>query len=109
MTFHGNIFATHILFVSCHFLTHTFLLKRDDFLWCYACYSSRSFPYQLIDPSSTQVSEVLFPLLDALNHKPGAKITWSRNGDIETGSLSFIAGQEYSLGDEIYNNYGPKV
>jgi hypothetical protein len=47
--------------------------------------------------------------VDALNHKPGTKITWSRDGDIETGSLSFVAGQVFNIGDEIFNNYGPKV
>ncbi|KAG1434641.1 hypothetical protein G6F57_021492 [Rhizopus arrhizus] len=71
-------------------------------------YSSRAFPYKLIDPSSTEESEVLFPLVDALNHKPNTKITWSRSGDSETGSLTFVAGQEYQVGDEIFNNYGPK-
>jgi hypothetical protein len=63
----------------------------------------------LIDPSSTEVSEVLFPLVDALNHKPHTKITWSRSGDPENGSLSFIAGQVFEAGDQIFNNYGPKV
>jgi hypothetical protein len=63
----------------------------------------------LIDPSSTEISEVLFPLVDALNHKPNTKITWSRNGNAETGSLSFIAGQVFENGVEIFNNYGPKV
>lgn len=86
-----------------------FFWYREDFLWSYSVYSSRSFPYQLIDPSSTEVSEVLFPLVDALNHKPNTKITWSRNGDVETGSLSFVSGQVFQTGDEIFNNYGPKV
>ncbi|GAA5811478.1 hypothetical protein MFLAVUS_004915 [Mucor flavus] len=80
----------------------------EEFLWCYSVFSSRSFPYQLIDPSSTEVSEVLFPLVDSLNHKPNTKITWTRNGDVETGSLSFVSGQVYGAGEEIFNNYGPK-
>lgn len=86
-----------------------FIFIREEFLWCYSVYSSRSFPYTLIDPSSTEISEVLFPLVDALNHKPNTKITWSRNGNAETGSLSFIAGQVFENGVEIFNNYGPKV
>lgn len=83
--------------------------SREDFLWGYSVFSSRAFPYALVDPTSTDQSEVLFPLVDALNHKPNTKITWSRNGDPETGSLSFVAGQAYNAGDEIFNNYGPKV
>lgn len=47
--------------------------------------------------------------MDALNHKPNTKITWSRSGDSDTGSISFISGQEYQAGNEIFNNYGPKV
>lgn len=78
-------------------------------MWGYSVFSSRAFPYSLIDPTSTDQSEVLFPLVDALNHKPNTKITWSRSGDPETGSLSFVAGQAYNTGDEIFNNYGPKV
>lgn len=72
-------------------------------------YSSRAFPYRLVDPSALEDSEVLFPLVDALNHKPNTKITWSRSGDSDTGSMSFVSGQEYQRGAEIYNNYGPKV
>ncbi|KAI8645189.1 hypothetical protein BD408DRAFT_450306 [Parasitella parasitica] len=71
-------------------------------------FSSRAFPYTLIDPTFQDSSEVLFPLVDALNHKPNTKITWSRDGDAETGSLSFVAGQVIDTGDEIFNNYGPK-
>jgi hypothetical protein len=82
---------------------------REDFLWGYSVFSSRAFPYTLIDSTSTDQSEVLFPLVDALNHKPNTKITWSRTGDADTGSLSFIAGQVFNTGDEIFNNYGPKV
>ncbi|KAI8875039.1 SET domain-containing protein [Backusella circina FSU 941] len=68
-------------------------ISWDEFLWAYTVYSSRAFPYTLIDPTSKSNSEVLFPLVDALNHKPNTKITWERSGDIETGSLSFISGQ----------------
>lgn len=83
---------------------------RDDYLWAYCVLSSRSFPYKLIDPSKEDVpSEVLFPLLDALNHKPNTKITWMRSGDEETGTLSFVTGQPADQGQQLFNNYGPKV
>ncbi|KAI8147791.1 hypothetical protein BJV82DRAFT_306933 [Fennellomyces sp. T-0311] len=80
----------------------------DQFLWGYSVLSSRSFPYSLIDPQYDGPSEVLFPLLDALNHKPNTKITWMRDGDVETGSLSFVIGQEVPAGEQLFNNYGPK-
>ncbi|KAG1224576.1 hypothetical protein G6F35_003933 [Rhizopus arrhizus] len=83
-------------------------IKWDDFLWAYSVYSSRAFPYKLVNTISEDNSEVLFPLVDALNHKPNTKITWSRSGDSDTGSISFISGQEYQAGNEIFNNYGPK-
>ncbi|KAI9263180.1 hypothetical protein BDA99DRAFT_59848 [Phascolomyces articulosus] len=81
----------------------------EEFLWGYSVLSSRSFPYSLIDPNYDGPSEVLFPLLDALNHKPNTHITWMRNGDPETGSLSFVIGNEIEAGEQIWNNYGAKV
>ncbi|OAD72856.1 hypothetical protein PHYBLDRAFT_169118 [Phycomyces blakesleeanus NRRL 1555(-)] len=66
------------------------------------------FPYTLIDPTHTEPSEVLFPLVDSLNHKPNTKITWVRSGDDQSGSLSFVSGQVFNAGEEMFNNYGPK-
>ncbi|KAI8340519.1 hypothetical protein BC941DRAFT_222159 [Chlamydoabsidia padenii] len=81
----------------------------DQFLWAHCAISSRSFPYKLIDPAySNPSSEVLFPLVDSLNHRPNTKITWSRSGDAETGSLTFVAGQSFPAGEQVFNNYGPK-
>ncbi|KAI9488531.1 hypothetical protein BDB00DRAFT_847661 [Zychaea mexicana] len=79
-----------------------------EFLWGYTVLSSRSFPYSLIDPGYDGPSEVLFPLLDALNHKPNTQITWMRNGDVENGSLSFVIGHDVAPGEQLFNNYGPK-
>lgn len=89
--------------------TNTLPLFRSDFIWSYCIHSSRSFPYKLIDPTSTESSEALFPLADALNHKPKTKITWCREGDIKDGSLSLVSGEKIQAGDQVYNNYGPKV
>ncbi|KAG0168983.1 hypothetical protein DFQ28_005287 [Apophysomyces sp. BC1034] len=80
----------------------------DNFLWAYTVLTSRAFPYTLIDPTHKEPSEVLFPLVDSLNHKPNTKITWMRSGDDETGSLSFVSGQTFHAGEQMYNNYGPK-
>ncbi|CAO3643652.1 unnamed protein product [Cunninghamella blakesleeana] len=88
------------------------LVTWESFLWAYSVLSSRSFPYKLIDPDYDDnkhgASEVLFPLLDSLNHKPNIKITWYREGDPENGTLSFITGQSFNAGEQLYNNYGPK-
>ncbi|KAL0080008.1 hypothetical protein F4703DRAFT_1178738 [Phycomyces blakesleeanus] len=78
------------------------------FLWAYTVLTSRAFPYTLIDPTHTEPSEVLFPLVDSLNHKPNTKITWVRSGDDQSGSLSFVSGQVFNAGEEMFNNYGPK-
>ncbi|CDH54294.1 hypothetical protein RO3G_06808 [Lichtheimia corymbifera JMRC:FSU:9682] len=84
-------------------------ISWDDYLWAYCVLSSRSFPYKLIDPTKEDIpSEVLFPLLDALNHKPNTRITWMRSGDEETGTLSFVTGQPANQGQQLFNNYGPK-
>ncbi|KAI8387517.1 hypothetical protein BD560DRAFT_118645 [Blakeslea trispora] len=81
----------------------------EEFLWSYSVFSSRAFPYTLIDPhTEDQSAQVLCPLADALNHKPNTKITWSREGNVDNGSLTFIAGEAYSAGDQVFNNYGPK-
>lgn len=47
---------------------------------------------------------VLLPLLDLLNHKPGAKVEWQAR-------YSFIGLQilePYGAGQELFNNYGPR-
>ncbi len=47
---------------------------------------------------------VLLPLLDLLNHKPGAKVEWQAR-------CSFVGLQvleTYNSGQELYNNYGPR-
>ncbi|ORX48203.1 SET domain-containing protein [Hesseltinella vesiculosa] len=81
----------------------------DVYLWSYCVFSSRSFPYTLIDPEYTgDSSEVLLPLLDTFNHKPATKITWSRQGTAESGRISFISGDTIPAGNEVFNNYGAK-
>ncbi|KAI8363823.1 hypothetical protein EDC96DRAFT_511847 [Choanephora cucurbitarum] len=84
-------------------------ISWEDFLWSFSVFSSRAFPYTLIDPhTEDQSAQVLCPLADALNHKPNTKITWSREGDMDNGSLTFIAGEAHNAGNQIFNNYGPK-
>ncbi|KAI7900358.1 uncharacterized protein BX663DRAFT_439791, partial [Cokeromyces recurvatus] len=81
-------------------------ISWEEFLWCYNVISSRSFPSRLID-SSSEKEEALFPLLDAFNHKPNTKITWSSDEDGKF--ISFIAGQNIGSQDQVFNNYGPKA
>ncbi|KAI9814626.1 MAG: hypothetical protein M1827_003182 [Pycnora praestabilis] len=47
---------------------------------------------------------VLFPLIDILNHRPKAKVSW------ETGRefMGLVIGEELHSGDLVWNNYGPK-
>ncbi|PWA03816.1 hypothetical protein BB558_000010 [Smittium angustum] len=77
----------------------------DKFLWGYSVYASRSFTKRLLDLKfDGPVSEVLVPLFDMVNHKPKTKVTWENSNN----NLNFTPGTEYNVGEEIFNNYGPK-
>ena len=75
---------------------------RDLFLWAATVLSSRSFPGRLIPDAGDH--PVVFPLLDALNHRPRARITWVPGAD----ALSFATVDATPAGVEIFNNYGAK-
>ncbi|KIX02115.1 uncharacterized protein Z518_08054 [Rhinocladiella mackenziei CBS 650.93] len=60
-------------------------------------------PYSLVELFSHRFA-VLLPLLDLLNHKPGAKVEWQAR-------YSFVGLQileTYESGEELCNNYGPR-
>lgn len=46
-----------------------------------------------------------------MNHHPLTKVTWRSRGDIltEDGALELITEEEVEAGEQLYNNYGPKV
>ncbi|KAI8074506.1 hypothetical protein BC940DRAFT_231060 [Gongronella butleri] len=86
-------------------------VEWEQYLWAFCMLSSRSFPYTLMDPDYDGPStEIMLPLLDVFNHKPATKITWSRQGTIaDGGRIAFVAGDPIQQGEQVFNNYGPKV
>lgn len=104
---------------------------RELFKWAATVYTSRSFNPQtvrpedgskwtaykhtadgpqavLLDlnnyPDDWQTFSVLFPVMDAGNHNPNAKVDWA----YDPGKFSLSIREGVSKGDEIFNNYGPK-
>jgi hypothetical protein len=71
------------------------------FLWAASALSSRCFPGALIGGKE---EPVLFPLLDAMNHRPRSRITWQPREEEELG---FVTVDTVECG-EVWNNYGPK-
>ena len=74
----------------------------DRFIWAYQCVNSRS--WSVTDENEVK-QNVLVPLADMLNHKPGAGV----------GSMSFDkeyfminATQDYAAGEQVFDNYGIK-
>ena len=99
---------------------------RPKFRWAATIFGSRSFTSQVLDatlpadlahlkhqPKNAPYNlvnlfadrfGVLLPLLDLLNHKPGAKVEWQAR-------YNFVGLQileSYESGQEICNNYGPR-
>ena len=77
--------------------------------WAFASISSRAFPKSNAVASNTldwiTTTELcLYPILDMLNHKRNHKICWNMS---ENG-VSFVAGENTCIGNEIFNNYGSK-
>jgi hypothetical protein len=54
--------------------------------------------------SSRAVSPFYAPLLDILNHKPGAGVEWQPR----CGYVGLQVLEKYEAGEEIYDNYGPR-
>ncbi|GAB7352361.1 hypothetical protein MBLNU459_g2800t1 [Dothideomycetes sp. NU459] len=101
------------------------------FKWAATVYSSRSFNSQTVQPhdgkywtayrgsphgrqpvsvdlgdfpDDWKIFSVLFPVMDAGNHNPIAKIDWA----YDTGKFSLTVSEPIDSGDQIFNNYGPK-
>ncbi|KAF8542264.1 hypothetical protein BDD12DRAFT_729499 [Trichophaea hybrida] len=84
----------------------------DLFLWATTVFTSRSFMGKLMrwdgNPDAHSYEDddpALFPIVDSLNHRPRAKITWQPGSD----ALSLVSVDRIEAGDEIFNNYGPKA
>ncbi|PIA16866.1 SET domain-containing protein, partial [Coemansia reversa NRRL 1564] len=98
------------------------VLDFDNYLWAATVVSSRAFTKALLNVGREDISDtkkdnlnqgntgakasVLLPLLDMMNHRPQARITWLVDSD--SGSISFVAGSDVTAGSEVANNYGAK-
>lgn len=95
--------------------TCSFKYTRPLYLWAYAIYTSRSFRPSLIIPDSHELSlpceiddfSLLLPVYDIGNHSISAKTTWKT--DRETQLCTLRCCQEYTAGQQVYNNYGLKT
>ncbi|KAI9673193.1 MAG: hypothetical protein M1817_003056 [Caeruleum heppii] len=90
----------------------------ETILWAASIFSSRSFVSSLLSQAlpdvNTQTSvrglrkddgfPVLFPLVDILNHNPGAQIHWIGGKE----SMDLVLEDGVQPGEEVFNNYGPK-
>ncbi|KAK3823692.1 MAG: hypothetical protein JOS17DRAFT_310179 [Linnemannia elongata] len=75
----------------------------ERFLWAETVVSSRTFPASLFG-HQVENEIVLIPLADSMNHKSRHKATWIKT--TEGLQMSCAATKK---GDQIFNNYGPKV
>lgn len=107
------------------------LFVRNMFKWAATVYTSRSFNSQTVQPQDSKYwtaykhtrtgrqtvlldlsnfssdwkdFSVLFPVMDAGNHNPLAKVDWA----YDPGHFSLTVSEPISLHDQIFNNYGPK-
>lgn len=101
--------------------------SRLRFRWAATIFGSRSFTSQVLDatlPADSARFErwqrndqqydivklfsdrfgVLLPLLDLLNHKPGAKVEWQAQYNF----VGLRILETYNSGEELCNNYGPR-
>lgn len=82
-----------------------------NYLWALMMLKSRSFPSYLLkagphDPVDVMQEDVamLLPVIDLLNHKPAAKVTWEVRGD----RFLFTGDEKAVVGEQVFNNYGAK-
>lgn len=82
-------------------------------MWAATVFTSRSFMDNLMrwdgNPEAIHSYEddnpALFPVVDSLNHRPQAKITWQPGSN----ALSLVSVDRIEAGVEVFNNYGPKA
>jgi hypothetical protein len=74
------------------------------FLWAATMFTSRCFSSNLALPNQGQTFSLLYPTLDSLNHKVGARASWFFND----GSFSLSIEESVEKGEQVYNNYAPK-
>lgn len=84
-------------------------ISTENYYWASSIFLSRAFPARVIYDSDEYHSEelnlsMLIPVLDSLNHKPETSVFWKAN----TKKFEFSVGYNVDVGQEIFNNYGPK-
>lgn len=104
---------------------------RNLFKWAATVYTSRSFNSQTVRPQDSKHwtaykhtpqgrqtvlldlssypqdwkdFSILFPVMDAGNHNPNARVDWA----YDPGRFSFTVSDGVDAGDQVFNNYGPK-
>lgn len=83
-----------------------------NYLWASMILKSRSFPSYLLKDCGAQNEldflqedvAMLLPLVDLLNHNPGAKVSWGGQKD----RFVFESHDTIAAGQELFNNYGQK-
>ncbi|KAJ1998979.1 hypothetical protein H4R26_005247, partial [Coemansia thaxteri] len=79
-----------------------------NYLWAATVLSSRSFSKDVVQGDCSRLtteSEVLLPLLDMMNHQPRKRVSWITSDK----GVEFVTGADIELGEQIFNNYGPKA
>ncbi|GMM34349.1 protein-lysine N-methyltransferase [Saccharomycopsis crataegensis] len=85
--------------------TVTSWLSFPAYLWAANIFTSRAFPYFIINDHVKDLNQAcLIPILDLLNHKHTAKVGWS----YVDHQVNFVPKQSLKSGDELFNNYGDK-
>lgn len=75
-------------------------------LWATTIYTSRSFRNFIdVKDADGDFTPMLFPVLDALDHKHSAQVTLLTD---DKGGESVLTNQDIADGEIIYTNYGPK-
>lgn len=84
------------------------LLTRisDSLFWAATIFTSRAFISTHILPGQETVP-VLFPVIDILNHSPTARVEWDFQPH-QSFALKCQAGETFTAGQELFNNYAPK-
>ncbi|KAF0974734.1 hypothetical protein FDP41_006208 [Naegleria fowleri] len=77
----------------------------ERFMWAFSAVWSRVFPIEYVENNEKVIVPTLLPMVDILNHKFNAKITYFTGSD---GKFYLKTRESLKKGDSVYNNYGAK-
>lgn len=77
-------------------------ISFDDFLWAKTCVGSRTYLLRMNDKDVG----ALVPFADMANHERGSNTRWEYDSDLQVFRL--LAQRDYSPGEEVCCDYGPK-